>query len=79
MIAESANPQADVFWSGDPVRPFLLIKRGLVEPYLSPQAKGLAPGLRAADGSWTGVAARARVLLLNRKRLHGGREAAIHP
>jgi iron(III) transport system substrate-binding protein len=67
LIAEAANTQADVFWSGDPVRPFLLIKRGLVEPYASPQAKNLPPGLRAADGSWTGVAARARVLLVNRK------------
>jgi len=67
LIAESANPQADVFWSGDPVRPFLLIKRGLVEPYLSRQAQDLPPGLRGADGSWTGVAARARVLLVNRK------------
>jgi iron(III) transport system substrate-binding protein len=67
LIAESGNPQADVFWSGDPVRPFLLIKRGLVEPYASPQASGLPPGLRAKDGSWTGVAARARVLLVNRK------------
>ena len=30
LIAESARPQADVFWSGDPVRPFVLIDRGLV-------------------------------------------------
>lgn len=66
LIAEAGNPQADVFWSGDPVRPFLLVRRGLVEPYVSPQAQGLPPGLRAPDGSWTGVAARARVLLVNR-------------
>lgn len=66
LITEAQNPQADVFWSGDPVRPFLLIKRGLVEPYVSPQAKDLPPGLRAADGAWTGVAARARVLLVNK-------------
>jgi iron(III) transport system substrate-binding protein len=66
LIAESRQPQADVFWSGDPVRPFLLVRRGLVEPYLSPQAAGLPAGLRAADGAWTGVAARARVLLVNR-------------
>jgi iron(III) transport system substrate-binding protein len=69
LIAESAKPQADVFWSGDPVRPFLLVKRGLVEPYVSPSAQGLPAGLRAADGSWTGFAARARVLLVNRKRV----------
>lgn len=67
LIAEAENPQADVFWSGDPVRPFLLIKRGLVAPYVSAQVQGLPPGLRAPDGSWTGVAARARVLLVNRK------------
>ena len=72
LIAEAGHPQADVFWSGDPVRPFLLIKRGLVEPYLSPQAQGLPPGLRALDGSWTGVAARARVLLVNRKLVPAG-------
>jgi iron(III) transport system substrate-binding protein len=67
LVSEAGNPQADVFWSGDPVRPFLLVKRGLVEPYVSPQAQGLPAGLRSRDGSWTGVAARARVLLINRK------------
>jgi iron(III) transport system substrate-binding protein len=69
LIAEAQRPQADVFWSGDPVRPFLLIKRGLVQPYLSPQAGALPEGLRAKDGTWTGFAARARVLLVNRDRL----------
>ncbi len=67
LIAEADHPQADVFWSGDPVRPFVLIKRGLVQPYVSPQADGLPAQLRAPDGSWTGVAARARVLLVNRR------------
>jgi iron(III) transport system substrate-binding protein len=65
LIAESARPQADVFWSGDPVRPFVLIDRGLAEPYTSPEAGGLPQTLRAADGSWTGFAARARVFLVN--------------
>lgn len=69
LIAEAARPQADVFWSGDPVRPFLLVKRGLVEPYLSPNAQAFPAGLRAADGTWTGFAARARVLLVNRRRI----------
>lgn len=66
LIAEAPNPQADVFWSGDPVRPFQLIRRGLVEPYASPAAAGLPNGSRASDGTWTGFAARARVLLVNR-------------
>lgn len=72
LIAEANRPQADVFWSGDPVRPFLLIKRGMVEPYVSPSANGLAPGLRADDGTWTGFAARARVLLVNKTKMPAG-------
>jgi iron(III) transport system substrate-binding protein len=72
LITEADRPQADVFWSGDPVRPFLLVKRGLVLPYVSPQAAGLPEGLRAADGAWTGVAARARVLLVNTKLVAPG-------
>jgi iron(III) transport system substrate-binding protein len=69
LIAEASNPRADVFWSGDPVRPFQLIKRGLVEPYASAQAAGLPETARAPDGTWTGFAARARVLLVNRARV----------
>ena len=69
LIAEAKNPQADLFWSGDPVRPFVLIDRGLVEPYRSPQAREIPQAFKAADGSWTGFAARARVLLVNRERL----------
>lgn len=69
LIAERGNPRADVFWSGDPVRPFLLMDRGLVEPYVSPQAQAIPPAFRATDGTWTGFAARARVLLVNRERL----------
>jgi iron(III) transport system substrate-binding protein len=65
LIAEASSPQADVFWSGDPVRPFLLIGRGLVEPYSSPAAAKIPLGFKATDGTWTGFAARARVLLVN--------------
>jgi iron(III) transport system substrate-binding protein len=69
LIAEAQSPQADVFWSGDPVRPFQLVRRALVEPYLSPAAAGLPASARAADGTWTGFAARARVLLVHRGRV----------
>jgi iron(III) transport system substrate-binding protein len=65
LLAESAHPQADVFWSGDPVRPFVLVERGFVQPYASPEAGALPLALRASDGMWTGFAARARVLLIN--------------
>jgi iron(III) transport system substrate-binding protein len=71
LVAEARAPQADVFWSGDPVRPFLLAKRGMVERYASPNAADIPPAYRAADGAWTGFAARARILLVNEKRLAG--------
>lgn len=69
LIAEASAPQADVFWSNDPVRPFLLVGRGMVEPYVSPSAAGIPPPFKAADGTWTGIAARARVLLVNRDKV----------
>jgi iron(III) transport system substrate-binding protein len=72
LVAEAKRPQADVFWSNDPVRPFLLIKRGMAAPYLSPRAVGIPAAFRAADGAWTDFAARARVLLVNKKRVAPG-------
>jgi iron(III) transport system substrate-binding protein len=77
LIVEAAHPQADVFWSGDPVRPFLLVKRGLVEPYVSPAAAAIPPAFKASDGTWTGFAARARVLLVNTARVAGTPPSSI--
>ena len=72
LIAEAQHPQADVFWSNDPVRPFLLIKRSLAEPYVSPSASDIPAAFRAVDGTWTDFAARVRVLLVNKKRVSPG-------
>ncbi|MCU0662677.1 MAG: extracellular solute-binding protein, partial [Myxococcota bacterium] len=69
LIAEASKPQADVFWSNDPVRQLLLAQRGLVEPYKSPMALGIPQQFRATDGTWTGYAARARILLVNTQRV----------
>jgi iron(III) transport system substrate-binding protein len=73
LIEERAHPQADVFWCGDPVRPFLLVDRGMVEPYVSPGAAAVPAQFRAADGSWTGLAARARVILVNTRLVSADR------
>lgn len=61
--------RADVFWSGDPVRPISLINKGMVEPYPPAHASSIPSSWRAPDGAWTGFAARARVLIVNRKRV----------
>ena len=65
LIAEKNRPQADVFWSGDPVRAAVLKAKGLSAPYRSPAAAGLPREFSDADDHWTGFSARARVLIYN--------------
>jgi iron(III) transport system substrate-binding protein len=65
LIAEKDRPQADVFWSGDPVRAAILKAKGVSTPYRSARAKDLPAALSDPDGHWTGFSARARVLLYN--------------
>mgnify|MGYP003626852808 CR=1 FL=1 len=65
LIAEKNRPQADVFWSGDPVRAEILKKQGVAKPYRSQQAEGLPPEFSDTEGYWTGFSARARVLIYN--------------
>src|SRR5262245_38838344 len=46
LIAEQARPQADVFWSNEPVRPLVLKSRGVLAPYQSTAAQGIADTLK---------------------------------
>lgn len=66
LIAEKSNPQADVYWANEPIRAEVLRQQGLAAPYLSPSAEGIPAKFRNSDGYWTGFAARARVLIVNR-------------
>lgn len=66
LIAEKARPQADVFWSGDPVRAAILKAKGISQPYHSPRADGLPLRFSDPKWHWTGFSARARVLIYNR-------------
>jgi iron(III) transport system substrate-binding protein len=65
LIAERPRPQADVFWSGDPVRAAILKSNGVSEAYRSPQAAGLPELYNDRDAHWTAFSARARVLIYN--------------
>lgn len=72
LIAEKNRPQADVFWSGDPVRAAVLQKKGLAAPYLSEQASDLRFGGSADPaGHFTVFSARMRVIIFNRNLLQG--------
>ncbi len=65
LLAEKRNPQADVFWSNEPVRTLVLKSRGVLSSYRSPGAADLPPELKDAEGYWTGFSARLRVIVYN--------------
>jgi iron(III) transport system substrate-binding protein len=72
LMAERANPQADVFWSNDPVRPIVLQRRGVLTAYRSPNRERIPPQYRDAEGYWTGFSARARVIVYHRSLVTSG-------
>jgi iron(III) transport system substrate-binding protein len=72
LIAEKNRPQADVFWSGDPVRAAILKTKGVSTPYPSSKAEGLPTRFSDPEGYWTGFSARARVLIYNRNLVPEG-------
>ena len=65
LIAEKARPQADVFWSNEPVRTLVLKSRDVLAPYRSPSAEGIPAALVDPEGYWTGFSARMRVIAYN--------------
>jgi iron(III) transport system substrate-binding protein len=71
LLAEKDSPQADVFWNSEVVRTIVLKKAGVLSPYRSAQATGIQASFRDMDESWTGFAARARVIIYNRTQVAG--------
>ena len=69
LIAESARPRCDVFWNNEILNTLRLQRRNLLSPYDSPEKNRFPKDYRAADMTWYGFAARARVLLVNRELL----------
>jgi iron(III) transport system substrate-binding protein len=65
LLAEQGRPQADVFWSNEPVRTLVLKSRKVLAPYRSPSAEGIPAALRDPEGYWTGFSARMRVIAYN--------------
>ena len=66
LIAEKNNPQADVYWANEPVRAEVLRQQGIAAPYVAPNSHGIPASFKDPDGYWTGFAARARVIIVNK-------------
>ena len=69
LIEESSRPICDVFWNNELAHTVRLAQKGLLEPYVSPAAARIPSQWRDATGLWAGFAARARVIIVNTKRM----------
>jgi iron(III) transport system substrate-binding protein len=68
IVAEGDDPQADVFWSSELFNTIVLARKGLLEPYASPEADDIPPRYRDAGHCWTAFGLRARVLAYDPQR-----------
>jgi iron(III) transport system substrate-binding protein len=69
LLAEKARPQADVFWSNEPLRTLVLKSRNVLAPYQSRAADGIASTFKDPEGYWTGFSARMRVIVYNTSKV----------
>ncbi|HEO64781.1 MAG TPA: extracellular solute-binding protein [Spirochaetes bacterium] len=69
LIAEKNNPQADVFWSGDPMRSILLKRKGITASYTPKNAQNIPKLFKDKEGHYTGFSARVRALIYNKNLL----------
>lgn len=74
LRAERANPRCDVFWNNEILNTQRLKAEGLLARYEPRAAAGFPAQFRDPDGTWTGLAARARVFLVNTDRVKPGEE-----
>lgn len=69
LIAEKQTPRADVFWNNEFANTLLLREKGILTPYRSPAAADLPAQYRDAAGYWAGMGGRARILIVNTRKL----------
>jgi iron(III) transport system substrate-binding protein len=69
ILGESTGGRArcDVFWNNEILGTLRLAQRGLLRPIEPATGSAIPAAFKAADGTWYGFAARARILIVNRK------------
>jgi len=65
LIAEKDRPRADVFWNNEVAQTIVLQNKGVLDAYASPAAEAIPEGFKDPEHYWTGLAARARVIIYN--------------
>ena len=69
LIAEKARPRADVYWNNEIVQMLRLKQKGILEAYVSPAQGAIPTAFKDPEGYWTGMAARARVIIYNTEKV----------
>ncbi len=69
LISESSNPRCDVFWNNEIARTIVLKNKGLLQPYESNQTRRISSNYKDTEHTWTGFAARLRVIVYNTDQL----------
>ncbi len=67
--SESQRPRCDVFWNNEIMHTLRLEKAGLLQPIKWEIPSNWPVNMRSKDGQWVGIAARARVFIVNRELL----------
>src|SRR5438094_392853 len=62
LLAEQANPRADVYWANEPVRADVLRQREISTRFKPVNAAGIPDQFKDSNGYWTGFSARARLM-----------------
>lgn len=69
LIREKDSPRCDVFWNNELLGTLDLQERGILQPYQGPGYARMPAKFKAPDGSWTGFAARLRVVIFNTAKI----------
>lgn len=72
IASESAKPQCDVFWNNELMHTLNLERQGLLQKITWDIPSDWPSDMRSQQGTWVGIAARARVLIVNRQLLPEG-------
>lgn len=65
--SEASRPRADIFWNNEIINTIRLKRAGLLASYRPEHAADFPPEYRDSEGFWFGFAARARVLIVDRR------------
>jgi iron(III) transport system substrate-binding protein len=66
---EASKPRCDVYWNNEILHTIRLKRQGLLEPFAAKNAEGFPSQFVDKDKTWTGFAARARILIVNTELL----------